>query len=196
MPTSALQGSFFSLELFQRIKLKRDWSSPNFSIKNDLSIRCKKQKTFFIFNSNLDFEMTPRQAHEQQSHQRPLVTRTGFQYIIPPISDVFDKIEYFFCILQVDSSVTLLRNSLFNINKQNKKNFMVIKASKMGGWGYQESFSDYTVLYGVTKVHPFVLAVKQLSAMIFWSRMTMICSWFALEPLMPFSATILFSQVI
>ena len=27
--------------------------------------------------------------------QRPLYTRTGFQYIIPPISDAYENIEYF-----------------------------------------------------------------------------------------------------
>ena len=37
----------------------------------------------------------------------------------PPISDEFHNIEYFFCIIQTIQILTLLRNSLFNIIKQN-----------------------------------------------------------------------------
>ena len=51
--------------------------------------------------------------------QRPLYTQTGFHYIIPPFLIAFDNIENFFLHYTNDSTVTLLRNSLFNSNKQN-----------------------------------------------------------------------------
>ena len=59
---------------------------------------------------------------------------------------MFDNIRLFFLHYTNDSSLTFLRNSLFNITKQNIF-FIVIKSTSNGGWGIEESFSDYTVLY-------------------------------------------------
>ena len=57
-----------------------------------------------------------------------------------PISDAFVIKKYFFFIIQTIQLWHLLTNSLFHSKKQ--------KAPKMGGWGNEESFSNYTVLYG------------------------------------------------
>ena len=46
-------------------------------------------------------------------NQRPLFTRTGFQYIIPP----FMMCLSIFLRYTNDSTLTLLKNSLFNFNK-------------------------------------------------------------------------------
>ena len=50
--------------------------------------------------------------------QRPLYTRKGFQYIIPPFLMCL-MTQNIFLHFTNDSTLTLLRNSLFNINKQN-----------------------------------------------------------------------------
>ena len=46
-----------------------------------------------------------------------------------------------------DSTLTLLRNSLFKNNKQNNFFHCYMQHLKWGGWGNEESFYDYTVLY-------------------------------------------------
>ena len=54
-----------------------------------------------------------------KGHPMNKAETTDFQFIIPPpISDAFDNREYFFLQYTNDSTLTLLRNSLFNINKQ------------------------------------------------------------------------------
>ena len=68
-----------------------------------------------------------------------------------------------------DSTLTLLRNSLININK--KHFFIVIKAPKMGGWGNEVSLSEYTVFYGFTI--PEVVSVYQLG----WSSFRLSPFW-------------------
>ena len=66
--------------------------------------------------------------------QRPLTVvyldRLSIHY--PPISDAFINIKYFFLHYTNDSTLTLLRNSLFNIIKQNIIILIVVKAPKMG----------------------------------------------------------------
>ena len=59
----------------------------------------------------------------------------------PPISDAFDN-RVFFLHYTNDSTLTLLRNSLLNINKHCYK-----KHLKWGDEVMKKSFSDYTVLY-------------------------------------------------
>ena len=68
--------------------------------------------------------------------------------IYPPISDAFDNRDYFFLHYTNDSTFTL-RNRLFNINKQHIFSLLQ-KAPKIAGWRKEESFSDYTVLYGLS----------------------------------------------
>ena len=60
--------------------------------------------------------------------QRPLYTRTGFQYIIPPFLMCLATKRIFFLHFTKDSTLTLLRNSLFSINKLNIF-FFVIKST-------------------------------------------------------------------
>ena len=78
-------------------------------------------------------------------------TETGFQYIIPPFLMHLIR-KSIFLHYKNDSTLTLLRNSMFNINKQNMFFHCYKKHLKWGGgwWGNEESFSDYTtVLYGL-----------------------------------------------
>ena len=55
----------------------------------------------FQFRKIFDYDHLALLMESGLIYQRPRYTRTGFQFIIRPISDVFDNIEYFFCIIQM-----------------------------------------------------------------------------------------------
>ena len=59
------------------------------------------------------------------------------------------KKEYFSALYKWFNFDIIENGLLFNINKQNIFS-LLLKEAKMGGWCNEESFSDYTFLYGLS----------------------------------------------